>query len=198
MRDSTKFSFQSICLFFGTFCLTFWGCFPRYFNVPKGDIQHQTHSDHFMGGSAEVDITQPPASSMGGFGSDIGQISRGNFGRLYAKSTYFEDSSGHYIIIVACDLWTFPQGLGDRVMAQLKKNGNVPFDIARENVLFAATHTHHSTGNYSTSIGYNLGSSTVEGFHKEQFKFLIEKITQSIENAISVREPIVNSSERWI
>ena len=168
-------------------------CFPRFYKVPKGQIQHEKVAKEYMAGAGQIDITPPPATSMGGFGSDIGKITRGYFGRLYAKSTYLEDKKGNYVIIVACDLWSFPQGLGDRVMVQLRKNQRLPFDIARENILFAATHTHHSAGNFSTSIGYNLGSSTVAGFHRDQFHFLAKSIAASIEEAYLGREPVTLS-----
>ena len=158
-------------------------CFPRYYNVPKG-IPILSPSPGFKGGTGQVDITPPPGTSMAGYGSDIGQITRGHFGRLYAKSFYLEDDQGHYVIITACDMWAFPQGLGDRVMRQLLKNDRLPFTVARENVIFSATHTHNGQGNYSTSFGYNEGSSTYTGFDKEQFWFLIDRITLSIEEAV--------------
>ncbi|MBT8191761.1 MAG: neutral/alkaline non-lysosomal ceramidase N-terminal domain-containing protein [Bacteroidia bacterium] len=185
-----KQSFIFKLLFFLILNFFFSSCFPRIFNVPKGDRKTPVPGHGFLAGAAETDITPFPGSTMAGFGEDIGQFTRGNLGRLYVKSTYVEDSLGNYLFIVACDLWAFPKGLGDRVMNELKRYPipGINFIIARENVLFTATHTHNAQGNYSTSYGYNAGSSTSTGFDKDQFRFLISRIKESMELAYTARE----------
>ncbi len=167
------------------------GCFPRYFRVPKGETVMSRAQVHYSGGAAMVDITPHPGTSMAGYGSDIGKVSRGHLNRLYSSATYLEDKKGNYLFIVANDIWGFPQGLGDKVMALLKDpSNNFPIKIARENVIFAATHTHNSQGNYATSYGYNLGSSTFAGFDQDQFDFLAKSLSTAIVAAYQAREPV--------
>ena len=180
-----KQSFIFKLLVFVILNIFFSSCFPRLFNVPRGERKIPHPGPVFLAGAAATDITPFPGSTMAGYGEDIGQFTRGNLGRLYANSTYLEDSTGNYMFIVACDLWAFPKGLGDRIMNELKKKPipGMDFIVARENVLFTATHTHNAQGNYSTSYGYNAGSSTSTGFDKDQFRFLILRIKASMEMA---------------
>lgn len=165
--------------------LLFTGCAKITFDVPAGDIRHAPSDSNFEAGFHAIDITPSPLTSMAGFGNDIGKMSRGHLGKLYIKTTYIKDRQGNYLLFVASDLWAFPQGLGDKTLELLKKRNKIPIKIARENVIFSATHTHTSHGNYATAFGYNFGSSTVKGFNSETFDMLALYLCQSIEGAIN-------------
>ena len=104
-------------------------------------------------GAAAVDITPLPGYPMGGH-SIAGRTSRGVWTRLYAKAIYLEDADNHGIVMVSCDLWSIPGGLADRV-AQSVQATSWGKTIGRDQIIIAATHTHQSPGNYSTSGMYN-------------------------------------------
>lgn len=182
-----KFSLTSLFLL-GLFFLS--SCIPVYYKVPKGDVFSANSTNYFWGGVATEDITPIAGGSMAGLGSDIGKVSRGHWGRVTVNSHYIEDKKGNYLVIITSDLWSIPKGLTDKVMALLHKSENLEINIARENILFTATHTHHSIGNYSSSLGYNLGSSTVRGFDKSSFNNLAQSFAKSIEQAVLSKEKI--------
>jgi neutral ceramidase len=144
-------------------------------------------SGSFQGGAASVDITPIPGYSMGGHGS-VGQIARGVWTRLYARAVYLEDRSGKAVVLVATDLWSMPAGLGDRV-AQLLSERAATRHLARGQLLLAATHTHQSPANYSTSPAYNTFASKVPGFDPHLFRFLARRIADAIETAAARKRP---------
>jgi neutral ceramidase len=146
-------------------------------------------SGTFQAGAAKVDITPPPGYPMGGFGI-AGRISRGWWSRLYASSIYLEDKDGNSLVLVSCDLWAMPAGLADRV-AEIIGRQNSTAHIGREQIILAATHTHHSPGNYSTSSIYNLLASPQTGFDELLFQFLANRIALSITKAFNSRQPAV-------
>src|SRR5687767_7666911 len=80
--------------------------------VPAGSMPGG--SDRFHAGAAKSDLTPPPGFPTGGY-SLAGSITRGQWGRLYARALYLEDPRGSNLALVACDLWSMPAGLGDRV-----------------------------------------------------------------------------------
>lgn len=140
-------------------------------------------SGKFFAGAYSIDITPLPGQPMGGFGNDLGKIGRGHWTRLYANTTYLEDPNGNYVVIVATDLWSFPGGLGDYIVELLQESSEIPL-VTRENILFAATHTHHSQGNFATSIGFNQGSAALPGFDPTMFEWLAVRLSKSIKEAI--------------
>jgi neutral ceramidase len=172
-------------IYFFLFALILNSCALKI-NVPKGDLP-VIPKGYYSAGAAQVDITPPPGYSMGGFGNELSKIARGWWTKLYAKSYYYEDPSGNMLVIVAADLWSVSQGLCDKVMYYLHKQGNA-YKLPREWVLVTATHTHHSQGNFSSSMGYNLGSSALMGFDEELFNFLAQRIAYSIKLAIDKKE----------
>src|SRR5712672_3387835 len=77
----------------------------------------------FLAGAAKADITPPPGFPMGGH-SVAGHRARGYWTRLYARAVYMQDRRGHELVLVACDLWSMPGGLGDRVAELLLSTPN--------------------------------------------------------------------------
>ncbi len=143
----------------------------------------------FQVGAARVDITPMPGFPMGGM-SAAGKISRGVWTRLHARAVVLEDRSGSDVALVACDLWSIPAGLADRV-AELAASRYGATGLARERIVLAATHTHHSPGNYSSSIAYNAAGSLKPGFDPRLFDFLADRIAFSIGEAWRSRQPAV-------
>lgn len=117
-------------------------------------IERPQASGILRAGAAKVDITPQPGFPMGGH-SKMGQISRGQWLRLKARSLYIESPDGSRLALVAADLWSMPAGLGDRVADLIGRNAPDACKLRRDQMIFAATHTHQSPGNFSSSQLYN-------------------------------------------
>ena len=137
-------------------------------------------------GAAERDITPPPGYPMGGH-SIAGRISRGYWLRLYARSIFLQDPFGKRLALVSVDLWSMPAGLGDRVADMLSDDPDPSVrkkcSLGRDGLIIAATHTHQSPGNFSSSPMYNMFASPEPGFDPDLFDFLADGITKSIKEA---------------
>jgi len=164
---------------------SFSSCFTLKINVPKGQKIFPVSHTGFLAGAYQMDITPAFGHGMSGFGDHLAKISAGVSSRLYVTSNYILDPNGRYLVLVSCDLWSFPIGLGDYVIAILHESPNPMHHISRENVLFAATHTHHSQGNFSTAFGYNQGSGAIPGFDEKMFQFIGDRIAYAIQKSIS-------------
>lgn len=141
----------------------------------------------FQVGAARADITPTPGYPMGGMAA-AGKISRGVWTRLYARAVVLEDPSGQAVAMVSCDLWSIPGGLVDRV-AELAVTKYGATGLGRDRIVLAATHTHHSPGNYSTSVAYNTAASLKSGFDRGLFGFLADRIASAIGEAWRSRRP---------
>ncbi len=144
-------------------------------------------SGKFQAGAAKADLTPPPGYPMGGF-SFIGKTARGWWTRLHARVVYLEDAAGASVALVACDLWSVPAGLADRV-AELLAATPETRHLGRDRLVLAATHTHHSPGNYSTSRLYNAFASPKHGFDRDLFEFLAHRIAGAVVEAARRRRP---------
>ena len=113
---------------------------------------------------------------MGGF-SVIGRVARGYWTRLWARAIYLEDHQGDALVLTICDLWSIPGGLSDRV-AEIVARDEAGRHIGRAQIILAATHTHHSPGNFSTSTMYNGFASPRSGFDPRLFDFLAHRIAR--------------------
>jgi neutral ceramidase len=149
--------------------------------------QPQRPSGAFLAGVARVDITPAPGFPMGGH-SKAGSIARGYWTRLFARAFVLEDAAGNTLVLVSCDLWSVPAGLVDRV-AEILLTRAETHHIDRDHLVLAATHTHHSPGNFSTSAFYNTWASASVGFDARLFEFLAQRIAQAIVNAARARRP---------
>lgn len=143
-------------------------------------------SGHFLVGAGRQDITPLPGFPMAGH-SIAGKISRGYWTRLYARAFYLEDAGGTPLVLVSCDLWSVPAGLGDRV-AEILSTSDLDH-IGRENLILAATHTHQSEGNFATAAAFNDFAQPLPGFDPHLFDFLAQSIVTSIRQAYESRQP---------
>ena len=144
-------------------------------------------SGDFLSGAGKKDITPPPGYPKGGF-SIAGAVSRGVWLHLYSRAIYLEDQKGTPLVLVSCDLVGIPGGLVDFIAEILSQDEKLSH-IGRQHIILAATHTHHSPGNYFTSELYNKYASQEEGFDPILFEFLAHQIYQSIRIAYESRQP---------
>ncbi len=142
---------------------------------------------HFQVGAAKVDLTPMPGYPMGGMAA-AGKLSRGVWTRLHARAVAFEDAEGNSMAMVSCDLWAMPAGLADRVAELVATDYGAP-RLGREQIVIAATHTHHGPGNYSSSPLYNTLASPEAGFDRDLFDFLSHRIAGAIAEAWQNRRP---------
>jgi neutral ceramidase len=107
--------------------------------------------------------------------------------RLRARAFFFEDRAGHALALVSCDLFALPGGLhakvAERIAAKAGKQG-LSVSLPPESLILAATHTHHSPGNYMTARVYNQFGSAYSGFSKPLFEFLADRIADAVLGAI--------------
>jgi len=144
-------------------------------------------SGQLLAGAARLDITPLPGFPMGGH-SIAGRVGRGFWTRLFARAIYLETPQGTALALVSCDLWSVPGGLGDRVAELLATQPGLAH-LGREQIILAATHTHHSPGNFSTSKLYNAFASPQEGFDEDLFEFLASRIAAAISEAAAAARP---------
>jgi len=130
-------------------------------------------------GAAKVDITPPPGFPMGGH-SFIGQISRGQWLRLKARSLYIEAPNGSKLALISTDLWSMPAGLADRVTDIVANSANESCRLERRQMIFSATHTHQSPGNFSSSPLYNQFGGPEKGFDRNLFDFLANQLADVV------------------
>jgi neutral ceramidase len=142
-------------------------------------------SGAFQAGASKVDLTPIPGFPTGGHGP-AGTIARGYWTRLFARAIYLEDAEGRNMVLVSCDLWSMPAGLADRTAELVAKDPDGRH-IGREQIILAATHTHLSPGNFSSSKIYNKSASRLAGFDHSLFEFLAHRIAAAILDAYRTR-----------
>ena len=163
---------------------TMSGCSTLSLTLMPSPQPTPTHK--FLAGASKIDITPPPGYPMGGH-SIAGKIGRGFWLRLNARSIFMEDPNGIRMVLVSTDLWAMPAGLADHV-AELVSQGQQDCVVGRSGIIIAATHTHQSPANFSTSPAYNTFASPLQGFDADLFEFLAKRIALSIENACQNRQ----------
>jgi neutral ceramidase len=176
---------NAVLAMIGLVVVTVSGCATIAGQLPVP--QPQRPSGAFLAGVARVDITPAPGFPMGGH-SKAGRIARGYWTRLFARAFVLEDAAGNTLVLVSCDLWSLPAGLVDRVAEILLTRAETDH-IDRDELVLAATHTHHSPGNFSTSAFYNAWASASMGFDARLFEFLAQRIAQAVVNAARARRP---------
>jgi neutral ceramidase len=144
-------------------------------------------ADALWAGAAKLDITPMPGLPLGGHSIE-GGIGYGVWTRLWARAIYLEDGEGQPLVLVACDLWSIPAGLTDAVVERLHSHHGLT-TIGRAQLLLAATHTHHSPANYSSSRLYNRAAATKMGFDPALHDFLTRQIAHAIASAASSKAP---------
>ncbi|WP_375771279.1 neutral/alkaline non-lysosomal ceramidase N-terminal domain-containing protein [Archangium gephyra] len=142
--------------------------------------------DRFSAGVATEDITPPPGFPTGGHGPE-GGLPRGHWMRLRARAFFFEDRAGRTLALVSCDLFALPGGLHAKVAERIAAKAaeqKLAVSLPPESLILAATHTHHSPGNYMTARVYNQFGSAYSGFSKPLFEFLAERIADAVLGAL--------------
>lgn len=132
---------------------------------------------HFVAGAARVDMTPPVGYPTGGHGPS-GAVSRGYWGRLFARAFYLEDTGGRKLVMVSVESFAIPIALHFDVARRVAGLG-----IHREEIVLAATHTHQGPGNYLSASAYNMFGSKKPGFDGPLFSFLAERIAAAIRQA---------------
>lgn len=147
----------------------------------------QQSESRLLAGAAKIDITPMPGMPLGGHSIE-GGTGYGVWTRLWARAIYLEDADGEPLVLVVADLWSIPAGLADAVIERVHERHGLTH-IGRPQLLLAATHTHHSPANFSSSILYNRAASTMMGFDPELHDFLVRRIAQAITNAATGKLP---------
>lgn len=137
-----------------------------------------------IAGVARVDITPPAGYPLGGHGP-AGGVARGYWTRLYARAFFFADTAGKPLVLVSADLFAMPAGLTAAVAHDVALRWRQQLAIPPDAIIVAATHTHHSPGNYLSAQVYNDFGSRYTGFDRELFDFLRDRVASAVNLAIA-------------
>ncbi|MFV8755411.1 neutral/alkaline non-lysosomal ceramidase N-terminal domain-containing protein [Nannocystaceae bacterium ST9] len=151
-------------------------------------------SGALLAGAAKVDIT-PLAGMPLGAHSIEGGTGLARWTRLWARAIYVEDERGEPLVLVACDLWSIPAGLGDAVVERLHATHGIDW-LDRRHLLIAATHTHHGPAAFASNRLYNRAAGPAMGFDPELHAFLADALARAIVEALHAREPATLRLER--
>jgi neutral ceramidase len=159
-----------------------FACAPHIHRTVKAYQRiHSPAVSAWSGGTKRVEITPLSGYPMGGHGLG-GRVSRGRWLPLYARAFYLRDSAGESIVLVSCDLPAMPARLQQEVAFRV--NLKYP-EISRENLILAATHTHHAPGNFMSSPFYSGFLSQMPGFDESQFEEVAQKVAGCVIDAIT-------------
>ncbi len=151
-------------------------------------------SGTLLAGAAKLDIT-PLAGMPLGAHSIEGGTGLARWTRLWARAIYVEDELGEPLVLVACDLWSIPAGLGEAVLARIHDHHGIDW-LDRRHLLIAATHTHHGPAGFASNRFYNRAAGPVMGFDPALHEFLARRIADAIAEAVFAREPAMLRIER--
>lgn len=138
-------------------------------------------------GAAKLDITPLPGLPLGAHSIE-GGTGLARWTRLWARAIYVEDARGEPLVLVACDLWSIPAGLGDAVVARLRDHHGFTH-LDRRHLLIAATHTHHGPAAFASNRLYNRAAGPRMGFDPQLHEFLARRIADAIAAALLSAEP---------
>ena len=162
--------------------------------IPAYSVPSGTPSGRTLAGAFRVDITPPPGYPTGG-DSLAAAVARGYWTRLNARAYYFEDKTGHRLVLVSADLFAIPEALHARVAQLLNGDwkavethagklgltvGNGPLPLSPDELVISATHTHQGPGNYLSSKVYNSFASMYSGYDCRLFEFLAARIAVTV------------------
>jgi neutral ceramidase len=158
--DAARMSACATSLLF--LCQILTGCGNIIIKVPAYNPALPVAPKTFLAGVGKVDITPPPGYPLGGH-SIGGQMARGYWTRLYARAFYFQNAEGRRLVLVSCDLFAIPAGLHAQVAYDL--------GLPPEQLIVAATHTHHGPAGYMSSAVFNFGG-LLPGYDEKLAKYL--------------------------
>jgi neutral ceramidase len=157
------------------------GCAPYRISVPAYPLHPPAPAlDRFTAGAGKTEITPPPGFPMGGHGPG-GRVARGYWTRLYARSFYFDDGRGHRLALVSAELFAIPAGLRAKVLAAVNRRQR----LLPEELVLAATHTHHGPANFASAEIYNSFAGPLPHFDPALLDFLAGQIAGSIVDSIA-------------
>src|SRR5271165_4230211 len=156
------------------------GCATYHINVPAYPLHPASPAPgRFTAGAATREITPPPGFPMGGHGL-AGRVSRGYWTRLHARSFYFDDGRGHRLALVSAELFAIPAGLHAKVLEAVNRQQR----LRAEELVLAATHTHHGPANFASAEIYNGFAGPLPDFSPVLLDFLAAQITAAIVDSI--------------
>ena len=144
-------------------------------------------SGALLAGAAKVDITPMAGMPLGAHSVEGGR-GLARWTRLWARAIYVEDERGEPLVLVSCDLWSIPAGLGDAIVERIHDHHHIDW-LDRRHLLIAATHTHHGPAAFASNRFYNRAAGPVMGFDPELHEFLARRIADAIVEALYAREP---------
>lgn len=140
----------------------------------------------FLAGAAERDITPPFGLPMAGYSLE-GKISRGVWGRLFARALVVQDANGSRACVCICDLMSGTRPLLEKIAARTAAS----VGISADRLILAGTHTHNGpAGIYANSLydtfAQKLGYA---GYEPELVDWLAKRIALTIEAAADPLDP---------
>ena len=157
------------------------GCATYHISIPAYPLHpSEPAPSHFVAGAARTEITPPPGIPMGGHGPG-GRVARGYWTRLYARSFYFDDGRGHRLALVSAELFAIPAGLHAKVLAAVNRRRR----LRPEELVLAATHTHHGPANFASAEIYNGFAGPLPHFDPVLLDFLAAQIADAIVESIA-------------
>jgi neutral ceramidase len=150
---------------------------------------------NLLGAAVEVDITPPPGLPKAGFAT-WAEYGDGFRTRLKARVFYLRRKGGEPLVLVQTDLLA-----GSEILhAALSQRLAAVSEIAPQNLVITANHTHAAPGQYFGSNFYNKHASNAAGFDQRWFNFLAQRIEGAIVQARGQLRPAklaVGQSEIW-
>ena len=156
-------------------CATYRISVPAYSLHPAGPAP-----DHFIAGAGTREITPPPGFPMGGHGL-AGRVARGYWTRLHARSFYFDNGRSHRLALVSAELFAIPAGLHAKVLEAVNRSQR----LQPEELVLAATHTHHGPSNFASAEVYNSFAGPLPDFDPVLLDFLAAQIAGAIVDSIA-------------
>jgi neutral ceramidase len=157
------------------------GCAPYRLTIPAYRLHPPAaETGQFTSGAAAGEITPPPGTPMGGHGL-AGRVARGYWTRLYARAFYFDDGRGRRLALVSAELFAIPAGLHAKVLATVNRSER----LEPEELVLAATHTHHGPANFASAEIYNSFAGPLPNFDLELLDFLADRIAGAIVDSIA-------------
>ena len=144
------------------------GCATYHINVPAYPLHAASPGPgRFIAGAGTREITPPPGFPMGGHGL-AGRVARGYWTRLRARSFYFDDGRGRRLALVSAELFAIPAGLHAKVLEAVNRSHR----LRPEELVLAATHSHHGPANFASSEIYNSFAGPLPDFSPVLLDFL--------------------------
>ena len=159
----------------------FAGCATYRISIPAYPLHPAAPAlEGFTAGAGKTEITPPPGIPLGGHGPG-GRVARGYWTRLYARSFYFDDGRDHHLALVSAELFAIPAGLHAKVLEAVNRRQR----LRPEDLVLAATHTHHGPANFASAEIYNSFAGPLPHFDPALLDFLAARIADAVVDSIA-------------